>query len=68
MDKHILLDVLQRILVNAHIAKNFIEDGKEIFCGRKIDAMIDQLEKLRVFVATSDRAEASASTDTISAA
>src|SRR3712207_7123929 len=47
IDKKELTEVLKRISYNAHVAKGFIEEGKEIFCGRRIDAIIDQLDKDR---------------------
>jgi hypothetical protein len=42
----IMIEIIKKITINAHITKNMIEEGKVIHAHRKNDAVIDQLSLL----------------------
>ena len=50
MLKSNIVDLLDRVIVNAHILENMIKDGKTWHAGNKIDGIHTQLELLSKWI------------------
>jgi hypothetical protein len=54
IENRVLIDIVGRMLQNAYQARSYVEDGKEIYCERRVSALIDQLTKLHSVLSEPD--------------